>query len=60
MNAFTLENCRSLINAVNNSMETQNNSSLSPSLGGDFIFMPDSIINNPSYDLFEPCRGNEC
>lgn len=59
MNAFTLENCSSLMNAVNNSMNTPNNSSMSPSLGGNFIFMPDSIVNNPLYDPFGPCWGNE-
>ena len=59
MNAFTFENCSSLMNAVDDGMGIQNNSSLSTSLGGNSIFMPDSIVNNPLYDPFGPCWGNE-
>ena len=58
MNAFTFENYSSLMNAVN-SMKPQNNCSLNPPSGGDFILMPDSIVNNPLYDPFGPCWGNE-
>ena len=58
MNAFTFENCRSVMNAAN-SMNIPNNNTLNPPSGGDFIPMPNSIIQNPLYDPFGPCWGNE-
>ena len=57
MDTFTFD-YSSLMNAVNNNTKTQN-TSLSPPSGGDFIPMPNSIIQNPLYDPFGPCWGNQ-